>query len=406
MNVVVAHHLWGRVGGGELLNAYVVKALLESGHKVAIASTFGFNKEDYKRWFGVDLGQVRTYTLLPKMLPFLGIYQRLGLYVPLQRAVKKLKADVVFIDCELYKPITKLKRKISFKILEYIHFPFHALRLEKGEVPREYEIAFKRYLSDVTKYHIKYERGMWKYYFKLWLRLYEAIARDNPFEVADVVMANSSYIGKLVKMLWGDVPIILHPPVKVEDFHPHGTTLFQERDNSIVMIGRISPEKRIEDVIDAIALSETNPKLKVVGGLIPANISYMRILERRAKEKNVKLKFYVNAPRKELVKIATSSKVFVHSTIGEHFGIAVVEGMAAGCPVIVHKSGGPYEDIIERGEYGLYYTSIKELAEKIDQLVTSEKLWKSYHEKSLMRASIFGERSFKRKFLEIVERVG
>ena len=62
----------------------------------------------------------------------------------------------------------------------------------------------------------------------------------------------------------------------------------------------------------------------------------------------------------------------------EQFGIAVVEAMAGGCPVIVHGSGGPYEDIVEHGKY--------------------------YHRKSLMRASQFGEDVFSRRLLEVINR--
>lgn len=82
---------------------------------------------------------------------------------------------------------------------------------------------------------------------------------------------------------------------------------------------------------------------------------YKESLEKRAREKGVRVEFYPNASRDELVKIVTSSKVFVHATVGEHFGIAVVKGMAAGCPVIVHRSEGSYEDIIDYGYYGLTY---------------------------------------------------
>ena len=86
------------------------------------------------------------------------------------------------------------------------------------------------------------------------------------------------------------------------------------------------------------------------------------------------------------------------------FGIAVVEAMAGGCPVIVHRSGGPYEDIIERGEYGLYYNGLEDLAEKIDKLLSDRGVWEYYHRKSLMRASQFGEDVFSRRLLEVVNR--
>jgi len=402
MKVVVAHHLWSRVGGGELVNAYVVKTLLEAGHEVVVASTFGFEKERYREWFGIDLGDVRVYALLPKMLPLFGIYQRLGFYIPLRKAIKKEEPDVVFVDSELYKPILKLKKRYKFRLLEYIHFPFHALWFEKGDVLEEYKEAIERYLADAKMYHKKYEKGLWRYYFKLWLKLYGRFARDNPFDVADAVMANSRYIARLVKMLWGGEALVLYPPVKVRDFEPYGMKPFEERDDAVVMIGRITPEKRIEVVIDAIALTETNPTLRVVGGLIPLNMPYKESLERRAREKGVRVEFYTNVSREELVKIATSSKVFVHATVGEHFGIAVVEGMAAGCPVIVHRSGGPYEDITDYGKYGLTYESIEELAKLIDDLITDPNKWIYFHNLSLKRSLEFCEERFSRRLLSLL----
>ena len=402
MKVVVGHHLWSRVGGGELVNAYVVKSLLDAGHEVAIATTFGFEKEKYKEWFNLDLGNVKTYTLLPRALPLFGIYQRLGFYIPLRKAIKKEKPSVVFVDNELYKPIIKMREELGFRLLEYIHFPFHAIRLLKFE-PEENRELYEQYIADIKDYHKKYEKGLWKMYFNVFLKFYGRVARDNPFEVADAVMVNSKYIAKLTKMLWDGEPIVVHPPAKIVDFQPYCAKPFEERDDAVVMVGRISPEKRVENVVEAIALSNTKPVLRVIGGLIPSNIPYKEKLEKLAEERNVKIEFHINAPREELVKLTASSKVFVHATVGEHFGIAVVEGMAAGCPVIVHKRGGPYEDITDYGNYGLAYETVEELAENIDKLMSSPKLWRYYHEKSLSRAPAFSEETFKRKLLRVVE---
>jgi len=403
MKVVVAHHLWSRVGGGELVSAYAVKTLLEAKHEVVAVSTFGFGKGKYREWFGIDLGGVKVYSLLPRMLPLFGIYQRLGFYMPLRKAIKRENPDVVFVDSELYKPVLKLKERNGFRLLEYIHFPFHVLRLEKGDVPEEYREAFERYLADAKFYHKKYGRGWWRYYFRFWLKLYGRVARGNPFESADLVMTNSRYIARLVKMLWGGDPYVLHPPVRVKDFEPHCMKGFDERDDAVVMVGRISPEKRVEVVIDAVAHAETKPVLRVVGGLIPTTVPYKERLEKRAREKGVKVEFHTNVPRDELVKIVTSSKVFVHATVGEHFGIAVVEGMAAGCPAVVHESGGPYEDIIDRGYHGLSFRSVEDLAERIDKLIAGKEAWTYYHNLSLKRAQVFSEEEFARKLLEVME---
>ena len=94
----------------------------------------------------------------------------------------------------------------------------------------------------------------------------------------------------------------------------------------------------------------------------------------------------------------------MHTTRGEHFGIAVVEAMAVGLLVIVHKSGGPYEDIIDYGKYGMYYENLADLSQKIDSLLRAPDLWRKYHKKSIERAKAFDEEKFARKLIEIVER--
>ena len=41
-----------------------------------------------------------------------------------------------------------------------------------------------------------------------------------------------------------------------------------------------------------------------------------------------------------------ASKVGLHTMKQEHFGISIVEMMAAGMLTIAHKSGGPLKDIL------------------------------------------------------------
>jgi glycosyltransferase involved in cell wall biosynthesis len=404
MKAVAAHDRWDRGGGGELVDVYTVKTLLEVGYDVAIVSLTRFDKDKIKELFGIDLSKVKVYSFLPRFIPFLGQYQRLALINPLMKAVKRLRPDVVFIDCELYKPIVKLKSRLSFKILEYIHFPYHRSFERRKDLPTEYVEVLRSYSGNYGEYG-KYNRGLWRYYYDVFLWLYRRIARGNPFEFADIVLTNSRFTARLTKLLWGGEPVILYPPVIVKDFSVGAGIPYDDRDNAVVIVGRISPEKRLEDAVDAIALTSTKPVLRVIGSLNPKFTWYREFIERKAGEKGVEVEFYTNIPRKELVNIVTKSKLFIHTTRYEHFGIAVVEAMAGGCPVIVHKSGGPYEDIVSYGEYGLYYESVEDLAENIDKLLTDDTLWKYYHIKSLERAQQFDENMFKQRFLEIIEKI-
>lgn len=59
-----------------------------------------------------------------------------------------------------------------------------------------------------------------------------------------------------------------------------------------------------------------------------------------------KIEFVVNAPFKIMKKHMEDSSIGLHTMWNEHFGISIVEMMAAGLVVIAHRSGGPLLDIV------------------------------------------------------------
>ena len=54
----------------------------------------------------------------------------------------------------------------------------------------------------------------------------------------------------------------------------------------------------------------------------------------------------------------------------EHFGIGIVEMMAAGLVTIAHNSGGPKTDIIRHGQTGFLAMTADEYADAIHQALT------------------------------------
>ena len=84
----------------------------------------------------------------------------------------------------------------------------------------------------------------------------------------------------------------------------------------------------------------------------------------------------------------------------EPFGTAIVQGMAAGCVPIVHKSGGQYEDVLDHGKYGLTYEDDQELAEKIEMILTEEKRRLQLKELARTRASMFATEHFSSQMRE------
>lgn len=65
-------------------------------------------------------------------------------------------------------------------------------------------------------------------------------------------------------------------------------------------------------------------------------------------ENNVEFK--VNLTYEELLTEMQNAYIGIHTMLDEHFGIAIVELMAAGLITVAHRSGGPLLDIIETSE--------------------------------------------------------
>jgi len=66
-------------------------------------------------------------------------------------------------------------------------------------------------------------------------------------------------------------------------------------------------------------------------------------LKTQVKELNIEdsVTFLENKPRAEIMDLFKQSKVAIHTMKEEHFGISIVEMMAAGLITIAHASAGP-----------------------------------------------------------------
>ncbi|KAF8036882.1 hypothetical protein BT93_C2568 [Corymbia citriodora subsp. variegata] len=75
---------------------------------------------------------------------------------------------------------------------------------------------------------------------------------------------------------------------------------------------------------------------------------------------------------RDLVRLLAGATAGLHSMIDEHFGISVVEYMAAGAIPIAHKSAGPKMDIVleEDGQQtGFLAQNVEEYADAILKII-------------------------------------
>ena len=124
----------------------------------------------------------------------------------------------------------------------------------------------------------------------------------------------------------------------------------------IALIGRISPWKGQHIFIRAAAMvRERFPKAQffIVGASLFGEEDYEREVRELAKSYGVPDLIIFTGFRKDVLSVIADMDVIVHaSTIGEPFGQVIIEGMAAGKPVIATDGGGVPE-IVENGSTGI-----------------------------------------------------
>ena len=389
MRVLVAHHLLVRVGGGERVSAVLIDELLRRGYEVAVATTCRADIVNlFKRYFERQLPTpIRSYSLFPRFYPVFGIYQRLTSFIPVGMAIRRENPDIVFIDHEIYKPLRKVLK--GRRLVHFVHFPWN---------PRLADRNWELYGLTLPD---KYRHFPFDIYWKGYIALQRLVSVDENF--ADAICANSQFTAQVVKTVWGREATVVYPPVSIKDFYSLPPS---EKEDIAVQLGRISAEKRIEDVIAAIARCETDIKLVVIGGLIPANIPYLMRLKKLVKDLRLedRVEFHTNVPFKFVKDTLAMAKILMSAMHFEHFGISVCEGLASGCVPIVHRSGGPIE-IINNGRNGFSYLTLEEAAQYIDKLVGDAALFSNMSRAAVERAKAFDESVFRKRMMEVVEKV-
>lgn len=117
----------------------------------------------------------------------------------------------------------------------------------------------------------------------------------------------------------------------------------------LIVISRLDPEKRVGLLIDAL---ERDPESKLFEVLIFGTGSEGAALKRRAEIAGLNVSFAGFDSRVD-ARLAKSD-LFVHLCPTEPFGLAIVEAMAAGVPVLVPNAGGA-GCLVEHGVSGFRF---------------------------------------------------
>lgn len=144
---------------------------------------------------------------------------------------------------------------------------------------------------------------------------------------------------------------VVHNPVEAPELPPRPG----EAPLTIGILGRLAPWKGQHVFLEAFAAAFRGgeARARVVGGALFGEEEYERTLHEQARRLGIAEQVEFRGFREDVWAELAELDVLVHSsTVPEPFGQVVLEGMAAGLPVVAAKAGGPAE-LIDDGVSGL-----------------------------------------------------
>lgn len=215
--------------------------------------------------------------------------------------------------------------------------------------------------------------------------------RKNDFKLAqkpDFLIANSSYSkDEILKYYKRDASVIF-PPVEVDKFK-----FERNKKDYYITTSRQVNWKKLDLAVEA--FSKNDKKLVLVGG----GAEHQKLVELAGDAKNIEFIPRISDPL-ELSKIVAEAKGFVFPSL-EPFGIAPIEALATGTPVLAFDQGGA-QDYIKDGENGVFFdkqslSAILKAVEKFEKTSFDTK-------KVSESAKKFSKENFKKNFEEEIKR--
>ena len=203
----------------------------------------------------------------------------------------------------------------------------------------------------------------------------------------DVLIANSAAIQARIKTVWGLDSEVIHPPVELSDI-----PVSQADDGFLLVVSRALAYRRLDLLVRA---ATQLGRLAVIAGDGPELVALKQIA-------GPTIRFVGSQDRIGVRDLMARCHAYVMPG-DEPFGIAAVEAMAAGKPVVAFRAGGALETVIDR-QSGLFFdrqtpTALAEALERLDTVTFSPAIIRAQAER-------FSTSVFRRRFVALLARLG
>jgi glycosyltransferase involved in cell wall biosynthesis len=369
--VAVYNLYWSTYGGGEQVAGAIAQALADD-HEVVLLGPEPIDVDATIARLGVDLAGCGY-----------------------QRVVDDLSASVASAGFDLFINTTYLSTAVNRAAagLYYVHFPGSpsttGQRVRQAVAGRGEALLRRAKDGKLQRIHAGFERRTRS---TDWVHSYTTF------------LSNSAFTAGWVTRLLQVPSVVLHPPVRPE-------VLPGEKGPIIASVGRFfDPKfghcKKQLDLLHAFIELERQGadgwRLELLGGADASSRDYALTVRREAIGHAVGVHF--NAPRSLVRETLAAAGIFwhgggfgedpmVHPERFEHFGIAVVEAMAAGAVPVVFGAAGPAE-IVRHGVDGYHWHTPDQLVRLTRKLIADPAMRAAMSASAQVRAREYSAEAF------------
>jgi glycosyltransferase involved in cell wall biosynthesis len=244
------------------------------------------------------------------------------------RRIDAGKYDLLFASIGGFTEAPLVLRHAKTPSMYYCHEPMR--NLYEPVLPREYD---RKSIPGRL-------RGLWNVVF------YGSIVRRWDREGtrrANFVLTNSKYCCEHTFRSYGVRSQVNYPGVNVDEFQPGSLP----RERFVLTVGQLMPFKGFDWTVRAIGAIPADKRPKLVLVCNKSFAAEQQYVEEVARECGVTLEIREHIPDTELKRLYQTASALLYTPHIEPFGLAAIEAMASGTPVVAVREGGPAETVVD-----------------------------------------------------------
>lgn len=349
----------GSSGGAEKVFCEMANAFVEQGHKVCAITS---DKDEGVPYFKLD-ERVVFRNMYPRSKTVGYHLERAFCFFKINRKAKMAKLKLLWKG----KPIAELMEKFLPDIVI-------AFQMEGAYV---IDHCMSNNIPYITMFHGSPRNSYWN---QVNADLYISSVKKS----VAIQVLSKEFVRDVQEKIGSSEKICVIPNCVVPKAPPNNN----RREKRIINVGRVSPEKRQDLLIQSISkiskyLRDNSWKVEVWGG-IPEKNSYTKKVRKLIEENQISDIFELCGTTKDIDSVYSRSSIFILPSETEGWSLALAEAMASGLPAIGCSSCPSVNEIIKNGESGfLCEDSPQDIADKLLMLMENEELRERFGKRSI-----------------------